>query len=71
MSNTIRHILDEYRTKSDTDRLAGDWDKVGEDIRKVYSKEKKYPLMSLYNSCIQDQYPTRIRLHNMNNYNRD
>jgi hypothetical protein len=39
--NPIRHILDEYRAKRDADRLAGDWYKVGEDIRKVYGKETK------------------------------
>jgi hypothetical protein len=39
--NPLRHILDEYRAKSDADRLAGDWYKVNEDIQKVYGKETK------------------------------
>jgi hypothetical protein len=39
--NPIRHILDEYRAKSDADRLAEDWYKVGDDIRKIYDKETK------------------------------
>jgi hypothetical protein len=39
--NPILCFLDEYKTKSDADRLAGDWYKVGEDIRKAYGKETK------------------------------
>jgi hypothetical protein len=39
--NPVQHILDEYRTKSDAERLAGDWYKVNEDIQKVYGKETK------------------------------
>jgi hypothetical protein len=36
-----RSIPDEYRSRSDVDRLAEDWRKAGEDIRKVYDKRDK------------------------------
>jgi hypothetical protein len=39
--NPVQRILDEYKAKTDADRLAEDWRKVGEDIRKVYGKETK------------------------------
>jgi hypothetical protein len=39
--NPLQHILDEYRAKSDADRLAGDWCKVNEDIQKVAFKSQK------------------------------
>jgi hypothetical protein len=37
--NPVLCILDEYRSKSDAEKLAGDWYKVGDDIQKVYGEE--------------------------------
>jgi hypothetical protein len=36
----ILSILDEYRSKSDAEKLAGDWYKVSDDIQKVYGEER-------------------------------